>query len=368
MEKDDLLTILVYVIMFVIALFIGLRVISPAFGMIDISTEAGKYAYAITSILVGAVLNIILFELGHVIGAKIGGYSILSVNLIGFCFYKSKGKWKFGFRGYDGLTGETRMIAKKANANPKLHLWGPLLFYIVEFLIAIVLYVVLPDESYFGHAALIIAGVGGMLIIYNIMPFKLDAMTDGYKLALITKPINVQAYNELIRIESLVYEGEEVTDIKVFDEITTLTATVNLYRIYELLAQKDFEKADKMLDLMIENKTKLNEQTIGRAVAQKLYISLVTKAPEAAEYYWFNVMTTKERKFVANDLSLESLRAYLLYSGIVTKSESECVYVLSRHEKALKREADKTRKAIEKELFDDAFKRVKEKNPDWQFL
>ena len=367
MEKDDLLTILVYVIMFVIALFIGLRVISPAFTQIDISTEAGKYTYAISSILAGAVLNIILFELGHVIGAKLGGYAILSVNLIGFCFYKSKDKWKFGFRGYDGLTGETRMIAKKEKANPKLHLWGPLLFYIFEFLVAIILYVTLPDESYYGHAALIVAGVGGMLIIYNIMPFKLDAMTDGYKLALITKPINIQAYNELIRIESLVYEGEEVKDIKVFDEITTLTATVNLYKIYELLAKRHFEQADKMLDLMVENKTKLNEQTSGRAVSQKLYIALVNKAPEAAEYYWFNVMSSKERKFVANDLSLESLRAYLLYSGIVTKSESECVFVLSRFEKALKREADKTRRLIEKELFEDALKRVKDTNPDWRF-
>lgn len=89
-EKEDLLSILVYLVMLIIALFIGLRIIQPALDALDLVTDLQRYGFAILTIFVGIIINVILFELGHVFGALLGGYSVISVNILGLAYYKTK--------------------------------------------------------------------------------------------------------------------------------------------------------------------------------------------------------------------------------------------------------------------------------------
>jgi hypothetical protein len=117
---------------------------------------------------------------------------------------------------------------------------------------------------------------------------------------------------------------------------------------------------------MITNKNDIEVEVSSRAYAQKLYIILMTKTKEEADKFWFEEMSGKERKFVSNDISMESLRAYLLYNGVVTRSESECEFVINRVPKAVKQAVDTHRRDIEIKLFQEALKIVKDNNPEWQ--
>ncbi|MCX5775800.1 MAG: hypothetical protein NTV44_05555 [Firmicutes bacterium] len=364
MRKEDLLSLFVYGIMIVIAIYIGLMVIKPAFTNIEVSNE---YVFAIASILAGFLINVVLAEIGHVIGALLGGYSIISVNLLGLCLYKNQGEWEMGIRPYEGLTGETKIIPHRKNAKPLLNLWSGLILYVIEFAIGITMYVLLPQDSWLRYSAVIVISVGGMLMFYNVMPFKLDTMTDGYRLALITKGVNVEAYNELMRIDMETHEGKIPTDIKTFSEITSLTAQVNLYRVYELLGQRLYAPAEEILDNILAQPGKLNDTTNGRVMSQKLYVMILTKSHEEAEKFYKEKLDSKQKHFLASDLSMESLRAYLLVSGTIEESLSECVYVLERKERALKRSVEPGRKDIEIGLFNDALRLVKEKHPDWEW-
>ncbi len=365
MKKEDFLTLVVYALMFVIALFIGLQIVQPALSDLGYFALGEQYTFATIVILIGIVINVILFEVGHILGAVIGGYKILSVNFLGLCFYRTHDHWKFGFKSFQGLTGETRILAKKEGANPRLHLFGPLLLVMFEFVVAILIYIFTKNDQIIHHGSLIVAGIGVLLLIYNIMPFKLDTMTDGYYLMMLSKKVNIDAYNELIRIESLIFENKPVEDIRTFDQITTLTSRVNMYKIYDYIDKNDFESAQKLIDLMIEHKQSIEVEVSSRAYAQKLYIILLTKTKEDADQFWFEVMSGKERKFVSNDVSMESLRAYLLYNGVVTKSESECEFVIKRVPKALKQSMDNHRREIEIKLFGEALRIVREQNPKW---
>ena len=174
-----------------------------------------------------------------------------------------------------------------------------------------------------------------LLLVYNIMPFKLDTLTDGYYLVMLSKKINVEAYNEIIRIESLIYEKNRLMKSKCSRTLRR-SQVVNMYKIYDYIDKGDYENSLKLIDLMIINKDNIEVEISSRAFAQKLYIILLTQSKEEADKFWFEVMSGKERKFVSNDISMESLRAYLLYNGIVTKSESECEFVINRVAKALK--------------------------------
>lgn len=359
MKKEDFLSILVYLLMLVIALFIGLQIISPAFerDALDL-IDGDRYGFAILTILVGIVLNVILFELGHVLGALIGGYSIISVNIFGLALYKTKSGWRLGFRRYEGLTGETKIIAKREKTKPRLFLFGPTIMVLLEFAVAIIIFLLTNRKMAIHHQALIVAGVGAMLLIYNIMPFKLDNFTDGYYIVLLSKKVNVDAYNELIRIESLIYNNEPVTDIKKFEEVTTLTVRIQLYELYQLIDKNAFKEALDLIDNLEAHANKVELEFIARIKAQKLYIYLLTKAQEAAESYWFKELKQADRKFISNDLTIETMRAYLLYSGLVTKSQSECAYVLKRAPRAMKYRINDFRKEEEIALFTDAFHRI----------
>lgn len=366
MRKEDVYSLIVYAVMIVIALFVGLQVIAPSFEVTMI-TGADQYLFALGSILVGFLFNVIIFELGHVIGAKLGGYAILSVNILGLCIYKVEGKWKLGFRSFDGLTGETKITPKREKANPYLNLWFGLIFYVLEAIIGLVAYSFIPTDLWIRYSIIIVIAVGGMLMFYNVMPIKLDTMNDGYRLALISKGVNTDAYNELMRIERLYSEGQEPMDIKVFDEITTLTGQVNLYRVYQLLGEERFEEAETILDNIIAQPDKLNDVTNGRVFSQKLFIKLLSSSKEeGAEFYKKN-MTSKQKKFLTGDLSMESLRAYLLVAGTIEDSQSECIYVLERKNGALKRSVEPGRKDVEIKLFEIALDKVKQVHPDWTF-
>jgi len=366
MRKEDVYSLLVYGVMIVIALFVGLEVIAPSFEVTHISGTT-QYVFALGSIAVGFFINVILLELGHVIGAKIGGYNILSVNILGFCLYKHEGKWRLGFRSFDGLTGETKITPNRANASPYPNLWFGLILFVAEFLIGLVAYSFIPIDLWIRYAIIVVIAIGGMLMLYNVMPLKLDTMNDGYRLALISKGVNVNAYNELMRIERTLSEGQEPTDIQTFSEITTLTAQVNLYRIYQLLGLGAFEEAESIIDTIIAQPDKLNDVTNSRVYSQKIYIRLLQSSKEEGIAFYNSKLNSRQKKFLASDLSMESLRAYLLVAGTVEDSQSECIYVLERKASAVKRSVEPGRKDVELALFEKAFNKVKEAHPDWTF-
>jgi len=366
MKKEDFLGLFVYAGMIIISIFIGLRIIQPAFGAMPLSVGE-QYLFAIVSILAGFLINVILAEVGHVVGARLGGYAILSVNVLGLCMFKSQGKWKVGIRPYEGLTGETRITPRRPNAKPQLNLWSGLIIYLIEFAIGMVLYLVIPSDIPLRYAAVIVISVGGMLMFYNVMPFKLDTMTDGYRLALISKGVNVEAYNELMRINMDISDGKKPENIKSFSEITTLTAQVNLYRVYEFLGQHKFAEAEEVLDLILAKPEKLNEMTNSRVMSQKIFVVLMTKPHDEAAKFYEEKLDSRAKHFLSADSSLESLRAYLLVAGLLEDSRSECVYVIERKSKAIKRGGEVNRKEVEAMLFDEALEKVKSQHPDWEW-
>jgi len=371
MKKEDVASLLVYAVMLVMALLVGLLVIQPLIQSSPINVN--PYVFTILMVIVGLIINVIIIELGHIVGGKIGHYNIVSVNMLGFCFYKALGKWKFGFRNFDGLTGETVLAPKDEKSNPKAYIWFPVLFYVIELVVCIILYsagkAADADHELLKSASLssvIILVIGSMITLYNFVPAHLDSTTDGYRLTLVlSNPVNIEAYNELLRIQNLQREGKEVEEIKLFSEITDFTANLNLISVYECLGSKDYENAIKIIEPMMEDPKKISNTTYQRLIAQHLYIKIMTSPiEEAREFYDANV-DDKTRRFISNDLSMESLRAYILIAGLLDESQGEILYVQSKIKKAMKL-ALPARADIERELYTDALAKVYSVHPEWK--
>ena len=372
MKKEDISGIIVYLLIIALAVVFGFTVLKTHAS--DTSFDnVGYIFYIIGSVLIGALFNAVLFEVAHILGAKAGRYDIISVNILGFCFYKVDGKTKFKFASFDGLTGETRIVPKKDmvdKANPYPYLFFGSLFFGIEAIAVMIVFTMLKDSNKdilkdVAYAVLTIGAIGLVILIYNIIPMKIDSITDGYRLTMVSNPKNKAAFNELLRVEYEIEQGNSDIEIKVFDQITNFTADLNLNRVYTLLDKKEYAQAEEILDKIITAKENVSNKVYVRARAQKIYINLITKNLEEARVYYDKEVPVSERREISNDVSMASIRAYLLMSGLLDKSRSECIIALNNVYRAFKH-TPKNRQEIEVTLFNEALEKVVTAHPDWE--
>ena len=374
MKKEDVTGIIVYLIIIVLAILFGVFALQDHANHSYFTGMGFAYViYIILSVLVGALLNAILFEVAHILGAKLGKYEIVSVNILGLLFYKENGKRKVKFSSFDGLTGETRIVPKKDmvdKANPYPYLFFGTLFFAVEAIVVMILFwnlyknenVVVTDVAF---SLLTMGAIGFVILLYNILPLHVDSITDGYRLTMVSNPKNKAAFNELLRVEYEIEQGNTDVEITVFNEITNFTADLNLNRVYTLLDKKQYAEAEEILDKIIAAKEEVSAKVHIRARAQKIYINLINKDLEAARAYYDKEVPVAERREISNDVSMASIRAYLLMSGLLDKSRSECIIALNNVYRAFKR-TPKNRQEIEVALFNEALDKVVAAHPDWE--
>ena len=373
MKKEDISGLIVYLIIIAFAIVFGLTVLQTHQAESTLSGSFLYVVYIIGAVLAGTILNAILFEIAHVIGAKIGKYEILSVNILGLCFYKEEGKRKVRFASFDGLTGETKIVPKDGmveKANPYPYLLFGSIFFLVEAVAIMIVFSFFRTAEDLGlrdiaYALLTIGAIGLVILIYNILPMHIDSMTDGYRLTMVSNPKNKLAFNELLRVEYEISQGNDNVEIRIFDEITNFTADLNLNKVYALLDKKEYKDAEEILDKIIEAKENVSEKVYIRARAQKIYINLITKSLDEAKDYYEKEVPVAERREISNDVSMASIRAYLLMSGLLDKSRSECIIALNNVYSAFKH-TPKNRQHTELVLFNEALQKVVDAHPDWE--
>ncbi|MCR5184648.1 MAG: hypothetical protein K6C32_01005 [Bacilli bacterium] len=371
MKKQDVAGLIVYVIILALAIVFGLLVIGQYNSKSGL--ESGQYLLFVGGAIVAGVIgNAIYFELAHMLGAKIGHYLITSVNILGFNFYREENKTKFHFKGYDGLTGETKIIPNlknKKKANPTPYLIMGTVFYAIEVIVIVFLFSYLTREgtgqrsnnlAYFG---IIVMAVGGMILLYNIIPFQLDSMTDGYRLRLVTGKKNKESFNAMLlgkTVEEIKQEqGEKV-------ETTSFSSNIRLNQVYQLLSEDKFVEAEKEVDDIIASQgfEKASDRTKRETYIEKLYLIVMNKDLDEAMKYYDEHFTLRDRKDLSDGNTLNYIRTYVLTSGLLDRSRFECERMLKKAYKAY-RHTQEEKRILESKLFNKALEKVCEKHPEW---
>ena len=372
MKKEDISGVIVYILILAIAVVFGITVLRTHAGNTDMTTVI-YILYIFGAILVGVLFNAVMFEVAHILGAKAGRYNILSVNILGLLWYREDNKTHFKLSGYDGLTGETKIYPKedaKKEPNPSAYLLFGTLFYLVEVIAIVITFIALTNKQSKGVLAdiayfiLVIAVIGGMILIYNILPFKLDSMTDGYRMRMTTNAANRKAFNELLRVEYAISQGRDDVEIATFEDITNYTADLNLNKVYLLLDKREFEKAEELIDIILKGKDSISQKVYVRARAQKIYINILAKDEASAREFYEKEVPMEERRVLSNDISMVSIRAYLLMSGVMDGSKSECLIAINNVRKCFNN-TPKQRRKTEADLFNEALVKVDQVHPTW---
>jgi len=375
MKKEEFAGLFVYLIMLGLALIYAFTVLRTHSGVSTIK-GAAYFFYILGAIVVGIILGGILLEVGHIVGAKIGHYDIFSVNVLFLCFTKVNGKWKVGFKKYDGLTGETIIYPdenKESKANPKPYLYFGTLFEVLLTIVCIVIFIILNsvatldatkwlyDIAYF---ILTVGILALMLVIYNIMPFELDTMNDGYKLSLVKNPKNKEAYNELLKIKYCKANNIQVPELKTFTDITNYTAELNLNKVYKCIGENNDSEALVILDLIVDNHAGLNEKIYLQALSQSIGLRFKKDSISDVNEYLDKNVPISIRRTLSEANTMETIRAYAYISALIDKSRSECEIVLSRAVKAYNK-CPKDRREIETKLLNEAIDKIDIERPNW---
>ena len=366
MRKEEIRGLIIYSLMIVVAIIVGFTAIRSQMELYAPQKMSGL-GFIIVVLIVAYLTNVIGLELLHVLGAVLGGYKITGFNILGLGFYKKGNNWKFGIRDFSGISGETTVAPNKEKLNPNLQTWFPIFGFAVELGLCIVISSLVkdnPKSDWLVPACTIMLLISSMLAFYNLVPIKLDTETDGYKIRLFTNPINIQAYNQMLEIQEKKRLGEEVKEIPVFAEITEYTAEINVLAMYKFLEDEKFDEAEKIIDCLLENKKHLNIYDSTRLLAQKLYIVILTKSTEEAKALYDELCPSEVRRFIANDNSMASIRAYVMIAGMIEGSESEVAFALSKVEKAKKR-ALASEIVAEQKLLEKAVDFVYKSHPKW---
>ena len=198
-----------------------------------------------------------------------------------------------------------------------------------------------------------------MIVIYDYFPSRLDNMNDGYRLVLLNKKINIDAFNELLRIQRNEFFNEPNNNIRQFEQITDFTAQVNMMGAEQAI-DNNYEYSLEIIDNILSQKDKISKNTLFDIKLTKCFILLLYKDVEEGKTFYLNEFNDEERKRISSCNRIDTIKVYLLYAGLVEKSDSEVEYALEKSIKALKK-ALPGAKDKEKKLLDLAINKVKVK-------
>lgn len=374
MKKNEFATFVAYLAMFGVAVLVGLVWLRPTITQVGSSLGIHYVLLVILSLVAGVIINSLLIELGHLLGAKTGKYEVRAWTVLFFGFKRKDGKKKWGFSQFDGLSGETKlkpMDVQKSSLSG--YLAFPLLFLLVEviacaFMIAISERLRLSgDESLAGIGwmhifALVLLGTAAMLYIYNLFPARLETMNDGYLAIVLSKPINKVAYNNMLLAEAIADEGGVAPQVPVYDVVTDFTYRLNIVSAYQAIQKGEGRKAMSILDMAINTERGLSAGPKMEATALKLSILLREGKEEGRTM--FNEMSDEEKKYISSVSTMPALRCYFLISGLIEDAENEANFALGKVEKAIK-DCEKSVVAIEKALIAADIAVVTRKHPTW---
>lgn len=361
MKRAINFSLLFYVALVVAIFFVGRNIIADANAFID-----EPMMFFIISIALGFVFNVVLFELGHMFGAKLGGYKTYSVSFLGVTIYKVKGKWQIGYDGtYDGFTGETKIVPHKEKTNPSLYFWMGSLLLVIEMVVTICLPSLITLSPQLKYGAYIFAVIAGIILIYNIVPFRLDSTNDATLMKYVTKD-KVDVFNKVCSIRYDLYLGNQIKEVEILEDVDYVSARINYYAYLEAIYKKDYEKAEAIIDSLIEQSEKLSEDIFLELLPAKMYILTMTKTKEEVEKY-FASLPANDRKLLNSCVSIEGCRNYFAFVALIIEDYDDAKNIYRKYVSKKDKLKEVGRLFDEESLISELMAKIKELHPEWDF-
>jgi len=189
----------------------GFSYINQASGQTEWS-NSGIFSVIVVSLAafaLGMILNVILHELGHLIGGLLTGWKFVYFSIFNLMWIKEDGKIVRKIAQTQGAAGTCRMSPpemKNGTLPHRLYLFGGAFMNLLFAALCAFLFFQLAANAPFQARALLIAGIAGVfLAVTNLVPGKAGfVMTDGYLMLNLGKEKNTEMRLRFWRNSNLV--------------------------------------------------------------------------------------------------------------------------------------------------------------------
>ncbi len=368
MKKAPNFSLLVYAVFLVALYFIGTSILAPA----QTALGSQSFLFFISAIVICFIICVFLMELGHIIGAKIGGYRIVSVSFMWLMFRKNKGKMQVKLHSFDGFTGETIIAPKKEKANPLPYFWGGTILLLIVLVLGIALPNLLPKTlegktfACLKYGSYVLSIIAGLLIVYNILPFQLDTKNDAIMMKNVTKE-NVAVFNNLCALKEALYKGEILpADIEPLEDVDYLKGQWNYYAYLANTYQGNYVKAEEIIDGMIAKSEKLPEDLYRELLVAKIFLIIMGRSVDEAKEYFKN-LNQSQRKLVNEFNSVEGCRNYFALLALVIESKEDATTAYKKYQSKKKSLLEEGRLFDEEQMMSIVVNKIHELHSDWTF-
>lgn len=270
-------------------------------------------------IVISYLIAILVYNLGKVIFGYIGGYKLSLLEILGFQFNFAGKKLKFRFLFRNIFELHLKLAPKKTDAKPLIMLLGGTILYVFIALVMIILAPVLFESDtityiYYGSA------MGALVVLYEMLPVKLDVFNDMYYIILINQENAKDTFNNLLLAQSRERAGEFVEDPN-FEtyENSRLKAEFLLFKLRKEVLDKKYKEAIKTVEKINYYSLYMSDQTKVEALFEQMYVYLDQGYSKEAE----KLILVLEKK-VKNSADLFTTpyraRTELMIAGLVDNS------------------------------------------------
>jgi len=315
-------------------------------------------------IILSYACALLVYNIGKTIFGYLSGYKISLIEILGLQINMSGDKTKVRYLFRNIAEFHLKMMPKKENPNPKLMLMGGTIFYILVAAVILIVGSTLSSNTmikiYFG------VGLGAMVVVYEMLPVKLDTANDMYLMILSNSPENQEVFNKVLLAEAAERAGKYVEDFKIEDfGNSRIKPQSLLYTLRGQVYAKDYKAALATVDKIEYNALYLTDQDKAEALYEQMYIYLLQGRSKDAERL---ILKLEKRVKNSSDLFItsSSARTSVLIAGLVDNSLEQVL--LKRYDFIKQcRYFGKTDRVLNDiELTRNGILKIKRAHPDWE--
>lgn len=334
-----------------------------------VTSTFNSYAYLFIYVICSFLFGLVTYNLGKIVFGAIASYKIASIDVLGFKYIfkdkekNQKGKASFSLKRI--LELHMAMRPTKENANPTLMLLGGtisfLAFAVIDIVLAMSLEGNIKTSLFYG------AILGSLVMIYEILPVRLDCPNDMYLLIHTRKEEGRIAFNlnllnawYNLRNEDLVsHEFESYDDNR-------LKAATLVTDLHNACYEKDFKKANELIEKIIFYKNYLDESSLCETQAERLYVYLSTGRTQESDK--LVVKYSHDLRNTSNyTKSISALRTDVLIGGLLDNSLDEtkdAIRIFVKQAHAFTSLSERTLKEIK--IVNENIAKINSVHPDWK--
>jgi len=329
------------------------------------------YLFTFMPLIFGILITFLVYNLGKIISANIAGYKLIYIKFLGFLFNMSGKETKVTFRIENILDVAMQFTPKDDDVkkNPRLIFVGGFIAEIVLLAISLTLFFLFgfkntgTVKAVIGWASLFAFAYGFVISIYEILPLRQDYPTDMFNL-LVTKTKEDQLAFNVVHIN----KNRELnnTDFltQEFEDYDSFYRSQVLYDNYlNAFYDDDNQNAKKFLALMQTYAIHLPEEERYLYVAEAIYTLFINNQAAVADKKYLN-LTSDDKKAAVRPTRLSGYRTALLIYGNISSDKDRINELLKDyHENYDTLKTSSKRIIKEKELFAEAYAKLKKDKP-----